>query len=390
MSDESNSAEGSPSVDLGILPEGPTEADPATEPSQEAEAQQTEEPTQTDGGEEETPAQQDADGVVDTPDVAVEGEGAPETKFTFLGKEYDSQEAAEQALGSWEGRIKAEQTRRQDSNQRLEEYWRYVEEARAKNQELVKRLEELEKGEPAEKEEPKNFVESIDWEQVQRVQQIAEQQGYDPLTTGVRMVVENMDKHYQGKMDELRAELSAPIEAQQDQQAFDKASEEIFVWAQSQENEDGTPFYPELARTEDGVTDPVFATNMYSAWRKLAEQNPEFGFSPESMDYAYRLAKEFHESAVSSDGGISPDGGTPTESETLETGKAPSQATVARDAKGRFVSSEDAAVEAASTGTQAVDPTTPGAPVDESAALLAKWDKIKTVQHGDEDLGFFE
>jgi len=384
MSDESKSTESSPEpiTDLGILPEGPIDADPTTEPSQEAPEASTEEPTQADGGEAESPPQQSAETDAETSDATVADEGTPAAKFEFMGKEYDSREAAEAALSSWEGRIKAEHERRLESDKRLEEYYRYVQEAHAKNEELYKQLQDTQKPEEEKTEEPKDFVETLDWEEIQRVQQIAANEGHDPNLVGMRMIAQKMDEHYKGQLDSLKSELSAPIEAAQDQDRFNTAAAELFVWAQAQETEEGAAFYPELKLENGQIADLEFVQDMYSAWQKLAQENPQFGFSPEGADYAYRLASDAHNSAVSTE--------TPTESGQPETGEAPSQVTPARDVKGRFAKAKDAAVETASEGSTVIDPTKSAPPVDEGTELLARMGAIKTVQRGQEDLGFYE
>jgi hypothetical protein len=349
MSSRTDSAGYSPE-DLGILEAEPTEEDLATEPVEEASGEATEADTQEDGDGDETPPQQSAEEGEESPEEAYVEPGTSNV-FEFMGKEYDTKEAAEQALSSWEGRIRAESERRQSADQRLEEYYRYVQDAHSKNEELYRQLQEAQKpeSEKAEAEKKaKGFDETIDWEEVQSIRDLAVQKGYDPEVVTSRILAQKAGEYVKEQVDAVRAELSAP--------------------------------YPELKATDGEVADPLFTQNMYSAWQKLAQDNPQFGFSPEGVDYAYRLAREFHDSQA-------PPAPAP---EIRETVKAPTKTTPARGAKGRFIESKNADAEAASEGTGAFDPTTEAAKPDELEAMMGRMSAIKTVKPGNEDLGIYE
>jgi hypothetical protein len=119
---------------------------------------------------------------------------------------------------------------------------------------------------------------------------------------------------------------------------------------------------------------------MYSAWQKLADKNPQLGFSPEGVDYAYRLAREFHDSAATK----------ASAEEVPETVQAPNKVAAARGANGRFKKAETAAAESASVGGAGFDPTTEPVSQDEGMAMMERMAAVRTVKPGNEDLGFFE
>lgn len=383
MPDELESTDGNASVDLGIFPEGTSEESVETEPVAEAPSAEAAD-TQPGGGDSESQTQQDTEPTSATQQAEAEGDGTSPAKFRFLDKDYDDLEAAEQSYKSWDGRIQAETQRRQDAEKRNEEYWRYVDEASKQNQELLKQVEEL-KGKGTEEKDPqesKDLVESLDWDSIENVMKIAANQGHDPQMVGMRMVAQQMGEHFQGRLDTVKSELSAPIEAAKESDQFETAALELFKWAKTQENDQGEALYPELVGEGDHVGDPDFTRSMYSAWQTLAKTSTEFGFTAEALDYAYRLA---------SDAAAKPRAETPTEPAATETESAPGSAEIARNAKGQFTKPNGVAAEAASMGTSGMDPTSQPV-IDEGRELLnrmAKIKQVKAVKDGP-DLGFFE
>jgi hypothetical protein len=366
-------------VDLGILSEDTNEESTTPEPA-EPDAPDAQ-PADTQSGEDgKSSIQQDADPTTEEPIVDTAGDGKPAEKFSFLGKEYDTLEAAEQAFKSWDGRIQAETTRRQDAEKRNEEYYRYVDETAKLNQELTQRVAALEGqgsdngGQP---QEPKDFAESLDWNQITNVMSIAANNGEDPQMVGMRMIAEQMGNHFNERLSSMQSELSAPMEAARDADQFDTAAAQLFQWAGSVENDQGEALYPELAGPNGTVGNPEFVRLMYSTWENLARQNLEFAFMQEGVDYAYRLASDSMAQEPSAESVAETGGATPDEP--------------APGAQDPLAVSKNAAAEAASVGTGGLDPTTNAVPLSDDQKFMKRMGEIKQVRaHPDgPELGFY-
>jgi hypothetical protein len=353
MSDETNPAEvkeesGSEDFDLGFTvdadTDGATGEGSQNEASEESEVAKSES-TSSDEGADETSDTQTAE---DSETQPSSEPGVPSTepeKFTFLGKEYNSFKHAEEAIGSWEGRIRAEQERAGKYENQLQEYYRYVQETATKNDELLARLSELEGKGTEEKEPPKKFVDSIDWEEVGKVAELARNQGYDPAVVTQKMVAEQLEGFIEKAVESRVGPITETHKANEIESSIEGALSEMAYWAAE------TGKYPELQGESDKFSED-FVRSWYQTLEGFARNNPLFGFSEEGADYAYRLTRDKF--------------GAASEAPTSETEPADTNdSTLARDDKGRFISARNAAADVVNSSKN-----------------------IATVRNDDFDLGF--
>jgi len=378
MPTDGNPTQDTPAEDLGIFPEHDEDISEPSVDGGESDTQETSSPSETEEPETETqeqetePEEQEASQEVQPEEIT--------EKFIFRGKEYASQKAAEDAISSWEGRISQENQRRQEAEERLRDYYRYVEETKKLNDELVSRLDGTQPAEgEAEEARGPGVLDEKDWEEIQRIMDIAEKQGYDPNLTGMRVVAEKLSEQYNNLLEQKLSEVEAPLKMQEDVQRFNTAAQELFVWAADLADEEGQPYYPELAVGSDGkLLNPEFATEMFLSWSNIAQKHGDFGFTPEGINYAYRLARDRTETRSS------PRTVSDTEDNVSDN--------IARDAQGRFKKASDASAEASSSaGTPSVNPATEKKPTDHQTEALSRMRGIQSVRGKEtgEDLGFF-
>lgn len=277
--------------------------------------------------------------------------------FEFGGKSWQSKEEAEQSWKSWEGRIRAEQERAKSHEQRVNEYWEYVQAVSKENEDLRAATQPKE----PEKEAPK-----VDFDRIGRLMDAAQKQGIDPMSVGIRAYAEMAEAVYSQKLEDRLKAVEAPIHQMEEAKAVSEADRQMFLWAQGLKGGAGESLYPELQSSN--LNEPL-ARTVYRVWKELASEfGAKYAYSAPGFDYAYRLAKD-----------VMP---------------AQAQATIdanrARDAQGRFTSMQaDAEAASGITGTNP-NPVKPKAQRSETQQMLDELSAIKTVQIGETDLGFYE
>lgn len=294
---------------------------------------------------------------------------APE-KFNFLGKEYRDLKHAEEVLGSGEGRIRVEQERVSKAEGQLQEYYQYVQETSSKNDELIARLNELEGKETKEEEAPKKFVDSVDWEEISKVAEIARQQGYDPAVVTQKMFAEQLDGYIEKTIESRIGPIAETHQATEVEDRIEDAMDEVALWAAD------TGKYPELDNSNKESFSEDFIRSWYQTLEGFARSNPLFGFSADGVDYAYRLTRDAFEAA--------PKDGAPTS--TTEPA-APTDNTPGRDTRGRFTKARNAAADVVNESKSTVK-TDPTMDTEEDDPLMKSIRSVKSVREGDFDLGF--
>lgn len=275
------------------------------------------------------------------------------TPFEFGGREWASQEEADQAFRSWEGRIKAEQSKVKDYESRINEYWDYVQAVSKENQQFRTQMETTEP-----KAEAKD--EGIDFQKITRLMEIAKNQGYDPMTIGMKAYAQMAEERFNKTLDEKVKAISEPIEHMQAERQEREADKNMFVWAQGLKASDGQPAYPEL---QSSSLDEGLVTSVHRIWKELSRTyGPQYAYSTHGFDYAFRLAKD-----------LSP---TPV---------PPSQN---RDEQGRFLPARAAASASAEVAGSQPNPVKPNR--TESQQMLDELAAIKPVKIGETELGFYE
>lgn len=278
--------------------------------------------------------------------------------YLFGGREWKDQAEAEQSWKSWEGRIQAEQGRNKELSQNLQNYWDYVQAVSKENEEFRTQLGKAQPA-PEVKAEEKEKEGGIDFDQIGRLMSMARTQGLDPMTVGIRAYAAQAEKMVEAKIADRVASLEQHVEQTQEANLVQNADKEMFVWAQGLKYDTGQPAYPELQK--EGLNQE-FVSNVYRTWKKLGEEfGVKYAYSLAGFDYAYRLSREIAAAA------------------------APP---AARDERGRFTASNEAARAASDiTGTQP-NPTKRVAKT-ETQLMLEELDAVKPVKFGTTDLGFF-
>jgi hypothetical protein len=350
--------------------EDSVEAEPAQEGQETPEAD-TQEPGGADAGDEQ--GSEGAESTAAVPEKSQEStEGSVETGFTFRGKQYATQEEAEQEIGSWEGRLSA-------SDRRNHEYYAYVQEVKAQNERLNAELEGLkqksDQGKEVpekEPEKPKSFAESLDWEALQRVKEYAESKGYDPTMVTMRAIAEHFDKHVGSAIEDKLSGINATLEEKKAADDWNRVENEVFDWASDAKNPDGNLAFPELNK-ESGEFSEEFVRLMYSTWNDLARDNPAFGITPQAVDYAYRLTRDLA-----------------TQLMEEEQAKAKVEPGAAPDKEGeelRKARNADAETVGGTGAHGGANPLGKPAPRDGSD-LLKEWEDIKHVEVDGHNLGY--
>lgn len=298
-------------------------------------------------------------------------DGSVDTGFTFRGKRYANQEAAEQEIGSWEGRLSA-------SDHRNHEYYAYVQEVKAINDRLNAELENIrgQKSEtetaPKEPEKPKSFAESLDWDALKRIGEYAETKGYDKTEVVMRAMADHFDKYVGTAIEDKLSGINKTLEERKAADDWNRVETEVFTWAASAKNEDGSIAFPELNNESDEFS-PEFVRLMNSTWNELARENPSFGITPQAVDYAYRLTRDLATQLMQeAQAGAKVKAGAPEDDE----GKRLREQ---RNADAETVGS---------TGVHGgANPLGKPKPHDGSD-LLREWDKVQPVEIDGHDLGY--
>jgi hypothetical protein len=345
---------------LGIIDESDSVSDSTTE---------TPEPSPT---AEATPEQTSLSADIAVPDPIATAPGEVQSSgFKFLGRDWESLTKAEEVLGSQEGRIsKANETIR-GHEQRINEYWDYVQAVSKENEELRAAAEAKVQAQ-AEPEKAEGSRET--WmKQVKLAMQIATQRGIDPNEVLMHAIEERLMQETEKRINERVEASTQPLREYEQQRQVDTAQQALFKWAQGQGVE-GSARYPELQKSalyaQDGKLsdneNTKFVGTLYEIFNHFATQNPQFAYSGPGFDYAYRLAKEFH--------GMAP---TP----------AATAAPQSRDENGRFLSNGAARAASELSGTNA---SLDRPARDEVQDRLKDLGKHSTIKIGSTDLGFYE
>jgi hypothetical protein len=273
-------------------------------------------------------------------------------KYQFGGREWANQEEAEQSFKSWEGRIQAEQSKVKDYSSRLNEYWDYIQAVSKENQEF--RAKAAAPAPEVKKDE------GVDFNRIQKLMEIARDQGYDPLAVGIKAYHQMSDELIQKTIDEKLRVVSEPIETMQAERQEAEADRNMFLWAQDLKSKDGTPAYPEL---QSGSLNEGLTTVVHRVWKELSKTyGPQYGYSAHGFDYAFRLAKDMYHPA-------------PQEEKP-------------RDEQGRFLPSRAAAQASAEVAGSTPNPVKPRR--TETQEMLEELAAIKPLKIGETDLGFYE
>ena len=224
-------------------------------------------------------------------------EGGP---IELAGKEYPSLEEADQAMRSWDGRIRASEEKSRDYEQRLSDYYEYVQNVGKENEELRAQagtaIPEGEADTPAAPTE-------VDMNRVLELAKVAELQGAEPMEAIAKIYDMESKKIMDHRLTEMEERLSAPMEQMQEQATEAQAERELFQWAQDEVDEDGDIKYPMLQ--QDNL-DPDFIGNVYEAWASLGQKfGAAYAYSQVGIDYAYDLAQDY---ALSEEGGYEEEG----------------------------------------------------------------------------------
>ena len=311
-------------MDRDVLESTPAETDNL--PEVDAASAETPEKGPTGGNQGQTRVQQVSTGVQTRELSGPAAAQPPAERFSFMGKDYESRDVAEQSFRSWEGRLRQSHEENSALHKQLTDYYSYVQAAEQALKGTAPRGAEP-RGADA-KDTPSKFSTTVNWDQVAEIRRIAQATGEDPDLMENRYIAQQLDSYVDGKLDAMRTELSAPVQAMQDRQQFDQAASQAFVWARDQVDERGEAIYPELGA---GGLDEAFVRNMHSAWTSLAQKYPDFAFSEDGLDRAYQVALRNRPAPPAAQATI------------------PAKALVsdeARDARGRFVTATKAAATA--------------------------------------------
>lgn len=306
----------------------------------------------------------------------------PPEKFSFYGRDFPNREAAEQYFRSWEGRLS-------ESDRRANEYYAYVTEVKRQNDELVARHNERVQAQEREKatSEKKTFVDDLNLEELAQVVEMAKSQGVDPTLILAQHMGKIIDARMESREAALRAELSEPVNAMQNEQLMTRATGNLFLAARDHRDEQGNLLYPGLGGEGPDSVDEALVRAVYQSFDRLARTSPELAFGPTGFDYAYLTALRSMPAAPAGGNGRA---APPAETASAAPGDgAPS---LARDAKGRFVSAQEAASEAAaSVDTSARMPESEEIQDDGSGRALMKEIMRRApreVVYGNTGLGF--
>jgi hypothetical protein len=141
------------------------------------------------------------------------------------------------------------------------------------------------------------------------------------------------------------------------------ADRQMFLWARDLKDSNGNPAFPELQAAN---LDENLVVNIHRLWKQLANEfGAKYAYSAPGFDYAYRLAKDL----------------TPRQNQTHG---------MARDAQGRFVSSQAAAAAASDLSGNLSNPAQPRAQRSQVQEMLEELTAMKPVKIGSTDLGFYE
>lgn len=347
----------------------PAEADvpvAAEAPTAGAEAEQT-------AGTEATAAQGSAVGDADAAAPAKSADAgamaapaAQSEPFEFGGRTWGSREEAEHSWKSWEGRIQAEQATSTELRKLVNEYWDYVQNVSKENEAYRAQIEK-----PAATEVEAAQSPAIDFDQIGRLMKLAQSNGLDPMTVGIKAYAQQAEKAYDAKLEARLATIERPIQDMENRQVETQAEQQMFLWAQGVKRNDGETAFPELQRES---LDEAFAARLYGTWKRLGEEfGVKYAYSIPGFDYAYRLTRETMPQ--------------PAPAPTPGPGRTNSPA-VRRDAQGRFTSlGDDARAASEITGTQP-NPTKREARQTTQEAL-EELTAMKPVRIGETDLGFF-
>ncbi len=335
------------SDDGGAAPEG-AEAAPEEEPSQRLE------PIRDDSGVDRLmpmPGEED-------PPAEIPPEVEPEVTKTWSvgGKEYtDPSEAfaaAEHALKSSDGRLRAEQTKRAQV-ERLNSDWQvWFDTEGRKHAEPRAEATDREPG------KPKGPLDAIDWERIDRV---GKEEGFVPALQAAFM-------QYKDVLKSEFDESVAPVrEAHQNTTAAREYQTHFAEVVEANANgfrEDGTAYYPEINEHSPDF-DPVAAKNVMNYLVRLAQESPQFAASPRGVHTAYRewllFSRENNYQKAGAEAPAPevtppPAGPAPSAREAVTNRQAAKVAAgnVRRDAQGRILKSQRAA---ASAGVEGGGPT---------------------------------
>jgi hypothetical protein len=259
------------------------------EQKQPAEEQTETEPAAEDEDQEkETASEEDA-----TPgDIAADQGEETTGGFTWLGKEYDSKEAAEHAqksydgtINSWQSKYNQSQQENQDLKAQIEGYTRQV----SPKEEPTEA-----EGEPAPPTDEKALKKVSDVINSETVKAIADDPNYG-FGHAVQYMLEKFDEVQEHNMAVVNDERLSVIEADREEVRMFNETCEIFS-ALAARTEDGTPYnpenpeaggkllYPELA------TDEAFVSRVTDRWLKTSglREEGEYG-----VYLAYLAEKEW-------------------------------------------------------------------------------------------------
>jgi hypothetical protein len=223
---------------------------------------------------------------VDASDLVPEPPEA-KPKYKFAGREYDSQEAAEQYFRSMEGRHRPIQQKATEYESKL---IKAAESARGWNAEALRlqaRVAELEaaQGKPA---EPAAEQRGIDWALYAEIAKVANEAG-EPWKAQ-QWLQEQVDAARAADLAALREELSAPYReaeaAAAEQAELSQSADAIVDSMSAHKNPDGSPAFPEFA-------DPTQARAVGELWSSLG-LDPRMALTPGGAVAAiavYRLAR---------------------------------------------------------------------------------------------------
>lgn len=236
-----------------------------------------------------------ADAQSDEPDKDTQddGEGGEDGIYedgpvTLAGVEYASLEEADQAIRSWDGRLKSANETIKARDTALSDYYEYVQNVGRENEEL-----RAQHGTPPEGTEDAAPVTptEVDMTRVMELAKLAELQGAEPMEALAKIYDMESKKIMDAKLVEMEERLSAPMEEMATQATEAQAERELFAWAQNEVDEDGDIKYPMLQQEH---LDPDFIGNVYEAWSALGKKfGAAYAYSQVGIDYAYSLAQDY-------------------------------------------------------------------------------------------------
>lgn len=267
--------------------------DSASSEPQEGDGAPDKEPTAEDDGGKDNPPEAAQSGEETPPDQPPESEAETAEPFVFLGRNYDSQEAAEQAIRSHVGSVRAQQARIEEMTELL-----------ARQTDIIERYQRGETQEPPEAGEsgsgsgrpsakdtgskaegPLTVAEAVNWDLLRDLRE-------DPKygeEGALQYLVAKMDQVTNERVEKALAEKFGPVEAREEQRArFDQGMETFQSLAERLHEDSDDPLYPELQEDEAFVQQAAslwyhnpffFEQGEYGAHLAVLEVRNRLGYS---------------------------------------------------------------------------------------------------------------